>query len=212
MACTPPFNVYAHYLSILVTKGELNNSGVEFPHVIALLPDRSIQIHSAETQTLAYIIPALPTLQPSLQPVFLTFNPGSFLIPSLLRNGLLRKAKFHIVRHAESIDENAPPSTPTKRTHKHLESDYSIQDNSPISFLETKILVAGTEGLQALVPSTLLSRAETLLQESQIDEVEKLASSQLHAAVDGSDQVSLFQRCLLLAIDFVTSPKRRLLS
>ncbi|KAF9519333.1 hypothetical protein BS47DRAFT_1288489 [Hydnum rufescens UP504] len=168
---------------------------VEFPHVIALLPDRSIQIHSAETQTLAYIIPAQPTLQPSLQPVFLTFNPGSFLIPSLLRNGVLRKAKFHILRHAESIDENAPPSTPTKRTHKHLESDYSIKDNSPISFLETKILVAGTEGLQALVPSTLLSRAETLLQESRIDEVEKLASSQPHAAVDG-------------AIDFLTSPQK----
>jgi hypothetical protein len=52
-------------------------------------------------------------------------------------------------------------------------------------------MVIGTEGVQAFVPSTLLSRAECLLEESRIDEVEKLASSQLHVAVEVSDQVSL---------------------
>lgn len=108
-----------------------------------------------------------------------------------MRNRLLRKAIFRLFVPAEPVVQNAPPFTPKKRTHEGLESDHISKDSFPIPLLESKTLVVGTEGVQAFVPSTLLSRAESLLEESQIDEVEKLANSQLHAAIENSDEVSI---------------------
>lgn len=160
--------------------------------VLALLPDRTIQVHSlpeAETTaTLLHIISLSPSLPPALHPSFLSFNPGAFVIPTQYRAQLVRLVKFNLLNTRSlppvsddkiapqlSPSPSPPPPTPPKGGHATnsggADSSSSMQ---PIGFVESTSLVLGSEGVQACLRPPFLARVEAMLDANRIADVAKL--------------------------------------
>jgi hypothetical protein len=160
---------------------------------MALLPDRTIQIHSlpkAEmSATLLQTISLSASLPPTLHPSLLSFNPGAFLIPTQYRAQLVRLVKFPLLnsRPLPSVPDgqvtlqpaslSPPPPIPPQKDPPVMngagaDSSSSIQSSS---LLESTTLVLGSEGVQACLRPPFLTRVEALLDANRIADVAKLA-------------------------------------
>ncbi|KAF8342581.1 uncharacterized protein EI90DRAFT_3115166 [Cantharellus anzutake] len=159
----PPVEWPAYPLSICV----------DSPFLYALLPNRSIHIHSLETLTVVRILP--PPLHSSQ---LSSISPCSLFIPYSDRAILLQKVPFALLPAASPLPKNPLRTLSTPETREVLKATVA---------LESRCLVFGRDNLMAAVPSTLFSRAEALLEESRIDDYEKLVRSCLDGLVGGSE-------------------------
>lgn len=160
-------------------------------YVFALLPDRTIQIHTlpeAETAaTLLHTVSLSPSLPSPLLPTLLSFNPGSFLVPTDYRTRLVRLVRFSLLNtrslppvpsesspdaSVEPASSTTPPPIPQK-DNAASSADPSVNMQN-ISLLESRTLVVGSEGFQACVPPPLLAHVERLLETNRVADVAQL--------------------------------------
>ena len=126
-------------------------TGVDYPYVAALLPDQVIQVYSIETQV---IVQTIPWTSNSASDILL-FSHSGFLVPSVQRAEKLGMMSV-------SLDDltSSPASNSSLR---------------PPVFPRSSILIASENTISSLLPSTLLSQAESLLEHRRRDDVIDLA-------------------------------------
>ncbi|KAL5523259.1 hypothetical protein ACEPAF_1526 [Sanghuangporus sanghuang] len=127
-----------------------------YPYIAALLPNHTIEIHSIETQAIAQVIPEATT---SDSRIILPSLPG-FLVPATERTDKLKLVTIRL--DADSSDPDVEPS-PSKSPAR------------PPLFPRCNALVLSDNSIQALLPSTLISQAESLLESHRIDDAADLA-------------------------------------
>ena len=72
-------------------------TGLDYPYVAALLPNKTIEIHNIETQALAQVVPA-PTSRDGGERLSLSSNVHSYLVPSTQRSDKLRTVSVSLLR------------------------------------------------------------------------------------------------------------------
>ncbi|EJC97726.1 uncharacterized protein FOMMEDRAFT_162532 [Fomitiporia mediterranea MF3/22] len=130
---------------------------MDYPYVAALLPNHTIEIHSIETQVVVQVI---PDSSASEARAIVPSHTG-FLVPSTQRTDKLKLVTIRLDSALSDIDVNSlPPSKSSSR---------------PPLFPRSNVLVLSENSIQALLPSTLISQAEALLESHRIDDVVDLA-------------------------------------
>lgn len=115
-----------------------------------------MEIHSIETQTIAQVIPETTTSDAC---IILPSLPG-FLVPATERTD---KLKFVTIRLGEDTSGSAGEPNPSKSSAR------------PPLFPRCNTLVLSDNSVQALLPATLISQAESLLALHRIDDAVDLA-------------------------------------
>ena len=132
---------------------------------MALLPDESIEIHSIETQAIVQVIPGPSTPTPggvhTLVPA-----PNAFFVPSAQRTEKLRLVPVPL----SSTSSSSPPS-PTSPSSPSSPALKPI----PMTFEQSNILLISDNSIQALLPATLLSQADALLESRRVEDAIDLA-------------------------------------
>ncbi|KAG8761503.1 hypothetical protein FRC11_013797 [Ceratobasidium sp. 423] len=138
------------------------------PHFIALLPNNTIEIHNY-TQQPPQLVQVIPRPE-GFAPHALSMSGGSgYLVSAGERDSKLSTARIPLPLNLPEdkkeikIDINAlegqsgsgltPPATPAPPS----------KDHTPTSYARSRILLTSNNALQSLVPTTLLSQAESLL-------------------------------------------------
>ena len=133
------------------------NTGFDYPYVAALLPNKTIEIHSIETQTVVQSIsessaPDIHSVVPSH---------AGYLVPATHRTDKLKLVTLRLDADPRELDPSAlPPSKSSLR---------------PPLFPRCSVLVLSENSIQALLPSTLISQADILLESHRINDVVDLA-------------------------------------
>lgn len=171
----------------------------------ALLPNRTIEIHSLETQAIAQVIsPTIRTSSPS-SPSFPTSSSDprglvasltGYLVPSTQRTEKLRLTPVPLILPSpvQSSTSDLPPESNENAEVYSGEKEPSISSSSssytaqlpppkslPPSptrlplFPRSNVLVLSDNAVQSLLPSTLISQADALLESHRIEETVDLA-------------------------------------
>jgi len=152
---------------------------IDFPYIAALLPNRSIEIHNLDSLQLAQVIYPPELSSVFLEPRLLAGSLG-FLTPSSHRIERLGVVSVPVIppppRDAEAQDNAnglepkgsglTPPPTPSKPS-----TEGSQEDPRPTLHSRSGIIVIGTNGIQALVPTTLVTQAEALLKDNRMEDL-----------------------------------------
>jgi hypothetical protein len=84
--------------------------GLDYPYIMALLPNDTIEIHNIETQAIVQIISAPPDTSSSApsdeyprQRLNLVSSVGRYLVPSTQRSDKMRKTSVRLLRASEPI-------------------------------------------------------------------------------------------------------------
>ncbi|PCH34975.1 hypothetical protein WOLCODRAFT_133672 [Wolfiporia cocos MD-104 SS10] len=80
---------------------------LDYPHIAALLPDATIEIHSIETQQRVQVIPAPPGGDAAALMKLLACT-GGFLVPSMQRSEKLRRTPVRLIRKRPTPTEATP--------------------------------------------------------------------------------------------------------
>ncbi|KAH8108778.1 hypothetical protein DFH11DRAFT_1710480 [Phellopilus nigrolimitatus] len=131
---------------------------LDYPYVAALLPNRTIEIHSIESQAIVQVISAPNASEPRV----LAPSHTGYLVPSTQRTEKLRLVNIRL-DDKPSDSSLLPPSLPSDTQPK------------PPLFPRSNVLVLSEHSVQALLPSTLILQAESLLESHRIDDVVDLA-------------------------------------
>ncbi|EUC65528.1 transforming growth factor-beta receptor-associated protein, putative, partial [Rhizoctonia solani AG-3 Rhs1AP] len=138
------------------------------PHFIALLPNNTIEIHNF-TQQPPQLVQVIPRPE-DFAPYTLSMGGGSgYLVSAGERDSKLSTTRVPLPLNPPEgkpgikIDTNTlegqpgsgltPPSTPSPPSKDHM----------PTSYARSRILLTSNNAIQSLVPTTLLSQAESLL-------------------------------------------------
>ncbi|KAI9438733.1 hypothetical protein H4582DRAFT_2057353 [Lactarius indigo] len=143
----------------------------EYPHVTALLPDQTIQVHDIESQEIAQVLPPPPL--PSLNEVSpsvllgaerraLATSSNGFLVP------LQQRPERLVLKKVNLLSRNAKPGG-----REVVPTDPEGGQEQPDAD-ETE----GPNSVQSLLPVTPISQAETLLDGHRIEDVLQLADQQ----------------------------------
>ncbi|KAG8888270.1 hypothetical protein FRB99_004130, partial [Tulasnella sp. 403] len=152
--------------------------GVDYPYIAALLPNNTIEIHSMNTMAIVAVLQCPTTLQAS----FLSHSLSGYLAPSMERNSVLRPVMVPLFRPTptsppspmrrkrESVAPPAgsgltPPSSPGP-----VPSSSRSSTGKAIPTTRSRTLVSGPRGIHALLPSTLVSQVDSLLESARIDD------------------------------------------
>ncbi len=187
--------------------------GVDYPYIIALLPNKTIEIHSMASPTLSIVavIPCPTTLQSS----FLSHSVTAYLVPSLQRHNALKATYVSLLKlPTPSGDPTSgsgltPPPTPAKPPSIDRSiSGRSSRNNANLT--PSGSLVAGAVGIHALLPSTLVSQIDSLMEGSRIDDAIELvsqATERMQRAGGVTDEGSVRLHLHMLAfVDTVPPP------
>ncbi|KAH7098333.1 hypothetical protein BKA62DRAFT_713277 [Auriculariales sp. MPI-PUGE-AT-0066] len=149
---------------------------VDSPYVAALMPNRSIEVHSLETLAVVQVIPPTEGASVFLEPRII-FGSPHFLAPSSQRIEKLGIVSLPIIPRNEAATKDdskaaktsglTPPPTPSKPGSTEA-------SNIPRSPMHTRssVLALGSNGLQTLVPTTLISQAESLLENNRLEDLQ----------------------------------------
>ncbi|KAG9037771.1 hypothetical protein FRB95_004057 [Tulasnella sp. JGI-2019a] len=167
---------------------------VDYPYIAALLPNDTIEIHSLATLTIVAVLPCPFSLHTSQ----LSRNVAGYLIPSARGNQALQSVPVPLLpstltARPTSSHENSQLAVPGA-DNKHsiqqpvLSRSASAMSNrsstTAASFARSKTLVFGPHAVQALLPSTLVSQIESLLDAARLDDAMELAAQ---SALPGTD-------------------------
>ncbi|KIO24147.1 hypothetical protein M407DRAFT_15469 [Tulasnella calospora MUT 4182] len=149
---------------------------IDYPYVVALLPNGTIEIHSIVTLSIVAILSCPTTLQPCL----LSSSAGGYLVPSLQRNNAIKPTVIPLLNPPPATPTKSrpaqdptsppggsgltPPSTPTPQPGLNRSSI------SEASYTRSGTLVAGLRGMQSLLPSTLGSQIDSLLESNRVED------------------------------------------
>jgi hypothetical protein len=117
--------------------------GLDYPHVAALLPDQTIQVHNIETQSLVQTIsaPPLPPPDEEIDPIKLLaserraviLSPAGFLVPSLKQSEKLRLKKVRL------LGRNAKPGSRVARNATIPASPIDLRDSDGRAMLSVRV-------------------------------------------------------------------------
>ncbi|KZV92694.1 hypothetical protein EXIGLDRAFT_718145 [Exidia glandulosa HHB12029] len=155
---------------------------IDFPYIIALLPNKSIEIHSLTTMEIVHVVtPPIPA-PVFLEPRLLVSSAG-LSVPSSQRIEKLTPLPVPVLPpppppSPKEKGENeprgsglTPPPTPRK-----LDDGAGGADTSKApAHARSGVLVLGPNGVQTLVPTTLITQAESLLEANRIEDAIVLA-------------------------------------
>ncbi|KAI5122616.1 hypothetical protein M0805_008706 [Coniferiporia weirii] len=130
---------------------------VDYPYVAALLSNRTIEIHSIETQAIVQVIPA-PTAS---EPFALLPSHAGYFVPTTQKTSKLKLVTVRLDNELPVSD--FPPAPPLK-----------MPPRLPLPPRSNALILSGNS-IQAMTPSTLISQAESLLESHRIDDVIDLA-------------------------------------
>ena len=68
--------------------------GFDYPYVTTLLPNKTIEIHSVETQTIVQVLPLDSSVGPTAR---LVPSPGGYMVPSTERSSKLKKTSVRLL-------------------------------------------------------------------------------------------------------------------
>lgn len=152
-------------------------AGLDYPYVAALLSNNTIEIHSVETQTIAQVIspPLSPSSKLVTDPRALIATLSGYLVPSTERTDKLRPVAISL-----TSDDEGSSSTDANANSSAAPSGSIIVPSAPRPplFPRSGVLVLGSNAIDSLVPSTLISQAESLLESHRIEETVDLADQQ----------------------------------
>ncbi|CAE6423866.1 unnamed protein product [Rhizoctonia solani] len=149
------------------------------PHFIALLPNNTIEIHNY-TQQPPQLVQIIPRPE-GFAPHALSMSGGSgYLVSAGERDSKLSMIRILLslnppedkrvikidttMLEGQSGSDLTPPSTPSP----------PAKDHTPTSYARSRILLTSNNGIQSLVPTTLLSQAESLLGSGREKDVVRL--------------------------------------
>ncbi|CAE7215844.1 unnamed protein product [Rhizoctonia solani] len=149
------------------------------PHFIALLPNNTIEIHNY-TQQPPQLVQIIPRPE-GFAPHALSMSGGSgYLVSAGERDSKLSMIRILLslnspedkrvikidttMLEGQSGSGLTPPSTPSP----------PAKDHTPTSYARSRILLTSNNGIQSLVPTTLLSQAESLLGSGREKDVVRL--------------------------------------
>ncbi|KAG8917630.1 hypothetical protein FRC01_002324, partial [Tulasnella sp. 417] len=162
---------------------------IDYPYVAALLPNGTIEIHSIVTLSIVAVLSCPTTLQPYL----LSSSVGGYLVPSLQRNNAIKPTVIPLLNPPPTTPTKSrpakdptsppggsgltPPSTPTPQPGLNRSvSGRSTKSISEASYARSGTLVAGLRGMHSLLPSTLASQIDSLLESNRVDDAVGLLS------------------------------------
>ncbi|KAG8944702.1 hypothetical protein FRC04_001601 [Tulasnella sp. 424] len=162
---------------------------IDFPYVAALLPNGTIEIHSIVTLSIVAVLSCPTTLQPCL----LSSSIGGFLVPSLQRNNAIKPVVIPLLNPPPATPSKSrptqdptsppsgsgltPPSTPAAQPGLNRSvSGRSTKSISEASFSRSGTLVSGLRGMHSLLPSTLGSQIDSLLESNRVEDAVGLLS------------------------------------
>ncbi|KAG9013429.1 hypothetical protein FRB90_006050 [Tulasnella sp. 427] len=162
---------------------------IDYPYVAALLPNGTVEIHSIVTLSIVAVLSCPTTLQPCL----LSSSNGGYLVPSLQRNSAIKPAVIPLLNPPPSTPTKSrsrdnptsppsgsgltPPSTPVPQPSlKRSVSGRSTKSISEASYSRSGTLVAGLRGMHSLLPSTLGSQIDSLLESNRMQDAVDLLS------------------------------------
>ncbi|CUA73702.1 O-methylsterigmatocystin oxidoreductase [Rhizoctonia solani] len=165
------------------------------PHFIALLPNNTIEIHNY-TQQPPQLVQIIPRPE-DFAPHTLSMGGGSgYLVSAGERDSKLSTTRIPLSlnpsedKQGIKIDINAigqsgsgltPPSTPSPPS----------KDHKPTSYARSRILLTSNNATQSLVPTTLLSQAESLLGAGRENDVIRLLDTVRKKTGDEDQDVQL---------------------
>ncbi|CAE6479542.1 unnamed protein product [Rhizoctonia solani] len=165
------------------------------PHFIALLPNNTIEIHNY-TQQPPQLVQIIPRPE-DFAPHTLSMSGGSgYLVSAGERDSKLSTTRIPLSlspsedKQGIKIDINAmgqsgsgltPPSTPCPPS----------KDHKPTSYARSRILLTSNNAIQSLVPTTLLSQAESLLGAGRENDVIRLLDTVRKKTGDEDQDVQL---------------------
>lgn len=164
--------------------------------MIALLHNNTIEVHSYVTQELVQVI-QMPAASPTTQ-----FEPRSLTRawPGFDMGGSAGSSKTELVPIALLPHRSTRPSRPSVR------SDRNVAPTPRRSGAMAKTLVVGKSSLYALAPSTLISRAEALIERDRLPEALAIAGQVEEAGSTARTNLELryvFLRAAFLALHSV---------
>ncbi|THH03162.1 hypothetical protein EW145_g6477 [Phellinidium pouzarii] len=133
---------------------------LDYPYIAALLSNRTIEIHSIETQAVVQVISAPSTSEPR---IILPSHAG-YMVPSMQKTNKLRLVTFRLDDGIAGDQSPPPPPLPLPKS-----------SSRPPLFPRSNTLVLSNNSVQALLPSTVISQAESLLESHRIDDAVELA-------------------------------------
>ncbi|CAG8557965.1 2611_t:CDS:10 [Paraglomus brasilianum] len=155
--------------------------GVEFPYVVTLLRNNSIEIHNSVNQKLVQIIQINPSVEPR------TISHGSGV--RLLVAELLQKLSWVPLRLHKDDEE----STEAEETKKGQADEAMDQENNKIikkiSVVPAQVILGGKDSIMALANTPLIVQADQLLDAHRVEEALNWAEqSRQNAAPDMHDE------------------------
>lgn len=176
--------------------------GVDFPYIAALLPNGTIEIHSLTTLEIVAVLACPEPLRAS----YLSRSINGYLIPSASGNQALQPVSVPLLpspataasppRKGQPSDEvmksKAAQPAATLGIPPSLSRSTSARSTKSMaqgSFTRSKTLILGSDAIQALLPSTLVSQIESLLDTARLDDAIELAA-QAKQKVDMPEHVA----------------------
>lgn len=139
-----------------------------------MLPNQTIEIHNVETQALVQMVSLTssrssrisPSSPRDTEPHQLIFSHHGYLVPSAERAERLRIVFVPLLQTETSSHVDSATNSPTLPPNPK---------NRPPMFPRSSILILSNNSIQSLLPSTLVSQAETLLESHRLDDTVDLA-------------------------------------
>lgn len=152
--------------------------------VVSLSTDKTVRVHNLNTEALAQTIPLPHSM---LEPSTLAISrPGFFAPVNQRRQTLHRKSITIPSSSAPLAHPPAPiskdPSEPTGSgltpppTPMTAKPPSTVTKQAPANFPRSQILIIGMESIYALLPSTLISQADGLLDSGRLEDTKSLIS------------------------------------
>lgn len=170
-----------------------NHIGLDYPYVTALLPNHTIEIHNLESQSIVQVVPlSLPPSPEVTSPSsfhFLVSSPSGYLVPFTQQTNKLKLLPVKLIPNPDG--SGGPEVQPA---NKSVRSEGSPRTPA---FPRAQVLLVSNSSLQCLLPSTIISQAEALLDIRRIEDAVDLAEQNMRKLLGNmdvdEDQVSPIQ-------------------
>ena len=140
---------------------------MDYPYLVALLPNKTIEIHSLESQAVVQVLPA-PIVDTVFQPQSLISSSGGFLVPSTERTQKLAPVPVPLLPLDKSDEANSA------RISALLKRESSPAPLRPV-FPVSNVLILAPNSIRSILASTLIAQADALLEGHRLRETADLA-------------------------------------